>query len=100
MSKTLWPEMVMMQASNCLYTLQGEPGRGLPGPKGLQGLTGIPGFQGDKGSIGLHGIPGQEGQTGPPGSQGITGTVGDCEAWFDIVGTLDLKGLSPVPSTI
>lgn len=59
-----------------LYNLQGEPGRGLPGPKGSQGHQGIPGFQGEKGNIGLPGVPGREGHTGPPGPQGLKGTAG------------------------
>lgn len=58
---------------NC-STFQGEPGRGLPGQKGSQGLPGITGFQGEKGNIGLPGVPGREGSTGPPGFQGIKGT--------------------------
>lgn len=56
-------------------TFQGEPGQGLPGPKGFQGIPGITGFPGEKGSIGFPGIPGQEGQTGPPGPQGVKGTT-------------------------
>lgn len=87
-----------------LYTLQGEPGRGLPGPKGLQGLPGITGFQGEKGKVGLPGVPGREGQTGPPGGQGIKGTAKHlhqlwCEAWFSLVHATELKGPSSVQST-
>lgn len=54
-------------------SFQGEPGRGLPGPKGSQGRPGITGFPGTKGSMGPPGIPGPEGQTGPPGPQGVKG---------------------------
>lgn len=57
------------------FVFQGEPGRGLPGPKGSQGLPGITGFQGEKGSIGFPGVPGREGPTGRPGPQGIKGTT-------------------------
>lgn len=57
------------------FNFQGEPGRGLPGPKGSQGLPGIAGFPGEKGSIGLSGVPGREGPTGRPGPQGIKGTT-------------------------
>lgn len=93
-----------MQISAYFYTLQGEPGRGLPGPKGSQGRPGITGFQGDKGSFGLPGIPGQEGNTGQPGPQGIKGTARRlqqlwCEAWLDLIHPSELKGPSSVPST-
>lgn len=64
-----------MQIRDYMFTLQGEPGRGLPGPKGLQGQPGITGFPGDKGGFGRPGIPGLEGQTGPTGDQGIQGTA-------------------------
>lgn len=66
---------------NC-FTLQGDPGRGLPGPKGSQGLPGITGFQGDKGNIGLPGVPGREGHTGLTGPQGIKGTARHLQAWL------------------
>lgn len=56
-------------------TFQGEPGQGLPGPKGSQGIPGPTGYPGEKGGIGLPGIPGQDGQAGPPGPQGVKGTA-------------------------
>jgi len=58
-----------------LYRIQGEPGRGLPGPKGDIGPQGVAGFPGEKGNLGMPGVPGTEGRTGPPGPQGIKGTV-------------------------
>lgn len=58
-----------------LYYIQGEPGRGLPGPKGAIGQPGLPGFPGEKGNPGMTGVPGTDGRTGPPGPQGIKGTV-------------------------
>lgn len=61
------------QFSTYFYNLQGDPGQGLPGPKGVQGPQGIIGYQGEKGSIGLPGIPGREGHSGPPGLQGFKG---------------------------
>lgn len=58
-----------------IHTTQGEPGRGLPGPKGSMGPAGTPGFPGPKGNIGPQGVPGIEGRTGPPGPAGIKGTT-------------------------
>lgn len=86
---------------NHISSLQGEPGRGLPGPKGDQGRQGITGFQGEKGNIGPPGVPGREGLTGLPGPQGNKGTAGQlqqvwCEAGFNLVH--DLKDLL-VPRT-
>lgn len=65
-----------------LYCIQGEPGRGLPGPKGAIGLQGVSGFPGEKGNPGMAGVPGTEGRSGPPGPQGIKGTV---ICWFHIM---------------
>lgn len=90
-----------MRISAYFNTLQGEPGQGLPGPKGSQGPPGIIGFAGEKGNIGLPGVAGREGQTGPPGPQGVKGIASHlqqlwCEAWFDSVHATELKGTSYV----
>ena len=55
---------------------QGEPGNGIQGPQGLQGVKGDQGIQGIKGDQGLQGGLGPQGQIGPKGDQGSQGIQG------------------------